>query len=115
MILFIRLKDEKHGLLSYLKNYILKIVITVFIGIFLFFVVLSIYFWLSVLSLLTHLRKGNQKKARELSAGNNVNLSEDLKAQSSQPVQLIPLRMMQSAESGENVLTENAKFFILHV
>lgn len=115
VILFIRLKDERHGLLSYFKNYLVQIVITTFIAIFIFSVVLLIYFWLSVLSLLSYLKKDNRKKIGELSMTNREDLPENFKTLSSSQAQLIPLKMMQSSNSEGNALNENGKFFILHL
>lgn len=115
--MFIRVKDEKYGLLSYLKNYLLRILITLFLATYLIYVLLLIYFWLNVLSLYTHLKKDNHRKARQISAESRVNLTEDMKAQnivaSSGSVQLIPLTL--SSVEGEIGAKESGKFFILHV
>lgn len=117
VIIFIRVKDEKYGLLSYLKNYLLRILITLFASIYLIFVLLLVYFWLNVLSLYNHLKKSNQRNARQVSGESRLNLTEDLKTQSlegsSGAIQLIPLTM--SGVDGESGLKENRKFFILHV
>lgn len=124
VIVFIRIRDERYGLLSYLKNYLLKLLITLFISIYLSFVLLLIYFWLSVLSLYTFLRKYNQRKAKQIVTESHLNLTENMKAQgiagSSGSIQLIPLNMVQSGSTqsgpdGENAVKESGKFFILHV
>lgn len=118
VILFIRMKDEKYGLLSYLKNYFIKILITLFIAIYLFFCLLLLYFWLSVLSLFNHIKKYNQKRAREIVTESRINLTGDLKAQNiatTSGIQLIPLNLFETGTSGESGARENGKFFILHV
>jgi hypothetical protein len=119
VILFIRLKDEKFGILSYLKNYLMRVLITLFVTINLVFVLLLIYFWLNILSLYKFLKKGNRKKVKEIVAESRVNLTSDMKAQSiagsNGAIQLIPLNMKQNENSDESGLKENSKFFIIHV
>lgn len=118
VILVVRMKDERFGLLSYLKNYVLKIIITLFVSIYLIFLLLLLYFFLSILSLRNHLRKGNERKSRQISAASRVNLTEEIKVQGfagSAPIQMIPLSLFnQTADSGNNS-KESGKYFILHV
>lgn len=113
------MKDEKYGLLSYLKNYLLRILITLFVSIYLIFVFLLIYFWLGILSLHSFLKKKNRKKSKAIVAESRINLTEDMKAQgiaaNSGSIQLIPLSMYQSGSSAEDAPKEPGKFFILHV
>lgn len=72
-----------------------------------------------MLSLYNHLKKNNQRKARQITAESRLNLTEEMKAQSivasSGSIQLIPLTMSPSGVDGESSLKENGKFFILHV
>jgi hypothetical protein len=119
VIMLIHMKDEKYGLLSYLKNYIFRLLITLFVAIYIGFVSLLIYFFLNVLSLFSFLkknRKGKTKtKSRPIIATSQINLMEDAKAQSttssSGSLQMIPVSIEGSAEGGK----ENSKFFIIHV
>lgn len=137
VIVFVRMRDEKYGLLSYLRNYLLRTIIIAFVLIYLSFVLLSVYFWLSVLSLYTSLRKQNRAGARQLVENSTskqalktvsesrTNLTEDMKMQnlagSSGSIQLIPLTMLQGGsemlqgEGSEGLAKANGKFFILHV
>lgn len=118
--MFIRMKDEKYGLLSYLKNYLMRILITTFVLIYVGFICILVYFWLNILSLHSHLKKYNQKKAREIITESNTILTEDMKAQavngSSGSIKLIPLNMFRSGVvDSENNAREAGKFYILHV
>lgn len=122
--MFISLKDERYGLLSYLKNYFLRIFIIIFTLIFLTFVSLVLYFWLSVLSLYSFLRKGKREVKKieakaEVVTESRSNLIENMKSQSisesTNSVQMIPINMVQQGADGENIIKENGKFFILHV
>lgn len=119
MILIVKMKDERFGLLTYLKNYLLRIVITLFVSIFLIFVLLLLYFFPNVLSLRNHLRKENQRKALQIAGDSRANLTEEMKvqgfAEKSTPMQMIPLRLLNQTTDVANNLKENGKFFILHV
>lgn len=63
IVFFIRLKEEKYGILSYIRNFVTRTVVRFFVSIFLVFVVLLIYFWPSMISLYVHLKKVKRKKA----------------------------------------------------
>lgn len=83
------------------------------------FVLLSIYFWLNVLSLHQFLKKGNQKNSRRNAIGSTANLTSEMKTHSvlssAGSIQMIPLNASQNGSSDDNALKENAKFFIIHV
>jgi hypothetical protein len=119
IVYFIQLKDEKFGFLSYIKNYFMRIIVSVFVSIYLIFVLLSIYFLLVILSLHKFLREGNRKKMREIGAESRLNLN-DLKtgnvAGSSGSIQLIPLTIPAMNSGSDEISSSlNGKFFILHV
>lgn len=113
------MREERFGLLSYLKNYVLRIVITLFVSIYLIFILLLLYFSLNILSLRNLLRKESQRKSRQISNESRVNLTEEIKVQgfagSSASIQMIPLSLFNQTADGGNNLKENGKYFILHV
>lgn len=119
VVLIVRMRDERFGLLSYLKNYVLRIIITLFVSTYLIFVLLSLYFMLNVLSLRSHLKKGNQRKLRQQTTDSRANLKEEIKVQglsgSSASIQMIPVSLFNSTADAENNSKENGKYFILHV
>lgn len=133
VILLITIKDERYGLLSYIKNYVLNTLVLSFVIVFITFVTLLIYFWLMVLSLRTSLVKFNQKNSKRLSQ-NQFDVDE-MKPQTTlststnnngreNSLRLIPIDVANS-QSMMSILGENnnningnengTRFFILHV
>jgi hypothetical protein len=128
-ILLITIKDERYGLLSYIKNYVLNTLVLSFVIIFVTFVTLLIYFWLMILSLRTSLVKFNQRNSKRLSQ----NQFDETKPQTTfpfrenrHPLRLIPIDVANSQSMmtilGENNEANNeqdgrqvGRFFILHV
>lgn len=117
VVLFFGLKNEKFGFLSLFNNYLTKILITLFVSIYLMFLLLLIYFWFNVLSLMKFLKKGNTNKSLE--GEHRVDLTSDLGTQgfssNAAPIQLLPLSLNQNLNLDENGAKENSKFFVLHV
>ncbi|CRK86203.1 CLUMA_CG000359, isoform A [Clunio marinus] len=111
VILFIYMKDEKYGFLSYLKNYFIRLLITIFLIIYISFVVLVIYFWLAVLSLHTYLKK-HKVKAKTSVAESQVDLTKDIRTDnmstSSNSIQMIPINI--PSIDTEEVLKKIMKF-----
>jgi hypothetical protein len=66
LAIFISIRDERYGLISYFKNYFFKILVTTFIIINAVYILLLIYFTLSILSLYSVLKR--DKKMNNLSA-----------------------------------------------
>lgn len=119
--MLIHMRDEKYGLLSYLKNYLFRMLITAFVAIYVGFVSLLIYFFLSILSLYSFLKKNRRGKTkikgRPIIATSQINLTEDAKAHSisssSGSLQMIPVNL--SGEGSGDGTKENSKFYIIHV
>jgi hypothetical protein len=139
VILLITIKDERYGLLSYIKNYVLNTLVLSFVIIFITFATLLIYFWLMILSLRTSLVKFNQRNSKRLSQ----NQFNEIKPQTTfptsntisrgeNPLRLIPIDMANSQSmmsilgdtennnnnsnnNNENEVPRTARFYILHV
>ena len=65
--IFVSIRDERFGLISYFKNYFFKILVTTFIVINLTYVSLLIYFWISVLSLHRVLKREKSSRMKNSS------------------------------------------------
>lgn len=65
--IFVSIRDERFGLISYFKNYFFKILVTTFIVINLTYVSMLIYFWISVLSLLRVLKREKSRRMKNSS------------------------------------------------
>jgi len=124
-IILFRIKDERYGLLSYFTNLLCQVVVTLFIAIYLLFVLLLLYFWMCIVSLYNELRKNNRTNARQITAESQVNIAstsnEDNKrrkrssnSSSGSQVQVIPLNSILSA-GGEMEGKANSKFFIVQM
>ncbi|CAG9800838.1 unnamed protein product [Chironomus riparius] len=138
VVIFVTIKDERYGLISYFKNFFFKILIIAFVVIYLTFVALLIYFWISVLSLHTYLKR--EKKRRKDSSGaifvdstagilnenfqgdsnnnnngddnnnnNNASSSNELAPRRSNSIQMIPITL------SKRDMKDNGKIFIIRV
>jgi predicted membrane protein len=113
VVIFITIRDEKYGLLSYFKNYFFKILVTTFISIYFTFAALLIYFWLVVLSLHSQVKKDKSRSNGALVVDSSGNVTESSSEQnvasSSSSVQMIPLNL------GGKELKDNGKIFIIRL
>lgn len=61
LAIFVSIRDERYGLISYFKNYFFKSLVSAFLIINAVFILLLIYFWLSILSLHRVLKRDRKK------------------------------------------------------
>lgn len=138
--MLITIKDERFGLVAYIKNYVLNSLILAFILIYVGFVTLLAYFWLTVLSLHTSLRKFNQQKGRAAAGNGRILLAQSqnhtatslaeanaattidvmTNEQRTNSMRLIPIEVVNgpliaSMLNNNNNESTPSKFFILHV
>lgn len=112
IVIFIQMEDEKYGLLSYLKNYLFRFLVSIFVVIYAGFVALLIYFWTNILSLHSELKKTKLKKHRQLINESQTQLTENQLAAASSSIRLVPLELGSSNLADTE---RGGKYFILHV
>jgi uncharacterized membrane protein len=113
VMFFIRLKDEKFGILSYIRNFVTRTVVRFFVTIFLVFIILLIYFWPNVISLHSQLKKEQKRRKRQTTVGLNGDVNMQCNVSSFGNVQMVSFDIPQSLS--ENFGKKSSKFFVLHV
>lgn len=135
-MIFVTIRDERYGLISYFKNFFFKTLVIAFVSIYFIFVGLLIYFWISVLSLHTNLKRAKNRgkhsngafvvenasgilneglqddnNNNDASSGNNIPTTStaDHAARNSNSIQMIPISLSKKD------MKDNGKIFIIRV
>jgi hypothetical protein len=111
IVFFIRLKEEKYGILSYIRNFVTRTIVRFFVTTFLLFVILLIYFWPNMISLFVHLKKVKNKKK---TATVGVNGDANVNVSTFGNVQMLQLEVPRNS-SIESQDRREPKIFILQV